>query len=252
MKRSPPNLALVFAVTGALFGAACGGSDSASTAATQPAKIAKMATPAVIVQAPSATPPPQLCLVTRERGVGESYVPPDLVVLPRDYTLGSNIRLRREVAQAAIKLIDAAWEEGHKILAESGFRSYQDQASLMTDVARRAGREQAERQVAPAGHSEHQLGLAMDVGIVRRPFTDDPAFGSWPEGLWLAANAARFGFLISYPAGKEHITGYPYEPWHVRYVGVPLAQQILDSGQTLTEYLLAHDMAACEPQQPAR
>jgi D-alanyl-D-alanine carboxypeptidase len=239
MKQVLPFTAL------ALVAAACGGGSTSE----QRLKIATAPAAAPIVRAqltPVPTPPPQLCLVTRERGVPESYVPPDLAALPRDYTLGPNIRLRAEAARAAIKLIDAAWEEGHKILAESGYRSFQEQFKLVSDVAKRVGVDQAQRQVAPAGHSEHQLGLAMDVGIVRKPFSDDPAFGTWPEGLWLAANAHRFGYLISYPLGKEEITGYAYEPWHIRYVGTPLAEQIHTSGQTLTEYLTANGMAGCE------
>ena len=86
----------------------------------------------------------------------------------------------------------------------------------------------------------------MDVSVPRKPFVLDQSFGGEPEGRWLAANAHRFGFVISYPAGKEAITGYIYEPWHIRYVGVPLAEQIVASGLTLTEYLPQHGMAGCD------
>jgi len=236
----------IILASAALVLAACGGGGASSEARL---KIATAPAAAPIVRAqvtPVPTLPPQLCLVTRERGVPESYVPQDLTALPRDYTLGDNIRLRAEAARAAIKLIDAAWDNGHKILGESGYRSFQDQFKLTSDVAKRVGVEQANRQVAPAGHSEHQLGLALDVGTVRKPFSDDPAFGTWPEGLWLAANAAKFGFVISYPLGKEEITGYAYEPWHIRYVGPQIAERVAGSGQTLTEYLTANNMAGCD------
>lgn len=231
-----------------LAATACGGGSKHPEPARITIATSQAAAAVPRVQTPAPTPAPQLCLVTRERGVPATYVPADLVVLPRDYTLGANIQLRREAAQAAIKLIDAAWaaEPKHKILAESGYRSFAEQQKLVQDVAKRVGIEQANRQVAPAGHSEHQLGLAMDVGIVRLPFSDDPAFGTFPEGLWLAANAPKFGFLISYPLGKEEVTGYAYEPWHVRYVGTPLAERIQASGQTMTEFLEANNMAGCD------
>src|SRR5215207_917150 len=121
MKRTLPLIA-------ALVTVACGGASS-----EERLKIATAPAAAPIVRSaltPVPTPPPQLCLVTRERGVPESYAPTDLVALPRDYTLGPNIRLRPEAARAAIKLIDAAWEDGHKILAESGYRSFQEQLKL--------------------------------------------------------------------------------------------------------------------------
>jgi D-alanyl-D-alanine carboxypeptidase len=99
--------------------------------------------------------------------------------------------------------------------------------------------------VADPCHSEHQLGVAVDVAAARDPTNLEQSFGDTPEGRWLAANAPAYGFVISYPKGKEAVTGYVYEPWHVRYVGLPLAQQIVASGQTLTEYLPAHGPAAC-------
>ena len=235
-----PVVPLLFA----LLTLACG-STSASSPPSQPASRSQTAARATPAPTPVSTPLPQVCLVTRDQGVGEAYVPPDLVALPRDYTLGSNIRLRAEAARAAVQLIDVAWQDGHKLLAESGYRSFQEQQTLFLQKARLIGQEQALRQVAPAGHSEHQLGLAVDMGIVRKPFSDDPSFGNEPEGRWLAQHGPRFGFVISYPAGKEAITGYSYEPWHVRYVGVELAQQVAASGQTLTEFVQQHGLGGC-------
>ena len=225
----------------ALGAVACGGT-VAAPAQRQPEQRTAAAVRQTPPPTPLPTPPPQVCLVTREQGVGETYVPPDLVALPRDYTVGPNIRLRREAAQAAVRLIDVAWEEGHKLLAESGYRSFQEQQTLFLQKVRLIGHEQALRQVAPAGHSEHQLGLAVDMGIVRKPFSDDPSFGNEPEGRWLATNGPRFGFVVSCPAGKEGVTGYSYEPWHVRYVGVELAEQVAASGQTLSEFVLERGM----------
>lgn len=194
--------------------------------------------------APSPTPPPpQLCLVTREHGVGETYVPPDLVTLPAESSIGVQ-QMRQEAAGALLQLLDAARAEGLRLVAVSGYRSYQDQAATLQREIRNFGEAQARRQVAAPGHSEHQLGLAVDVTTARNPDLAE-AFGNEPEGRWLAANAARFGFVISYPAGKEAITGYIYEPWHIRYVGTAIAQQVIASGLTLTEFLPARGMAGC-------
>lgn len=226
--------------------AACGGDPAPITQAQQQQPAAAISiTRAPATPSPSPTPPPQLCLVTRERGVPATYVPSDLEPLPLDQSVAAGIRLRREAAQALLQLLGAAREAGHHLLVISGYRSYEEQQRVLEQEIRAYGAERARRQVAPPGHSEHQLGVAADVAPRRNPYDLDQSFGGEPEGQWLAAHSARFGFLISYPAGKETITGYIYEPWHIRYVGVPLAQQILVSGQTLTEYLPAHGMDGC-------
>ena len=84
---------------------------------------------------------------------------------------------------------------------------------------------------ARAGHSEHQTGLAFDVGKI------DDNYGNTKEGVWLKNNAHIYGFIIRYPKGKEHITGYKYEPWHIRYLGVDIATKVYNKGVTLEEYL---------------
>jgi D-alanyl-D-alanine carboxypeptidase len=235
---------VVFLLLLSLAPAACGRDGGDRTVA-----IARLTpTPSPVRATASPTPaPPQLCLVTRERSVPASYVPPDLVVLPADQSVRPGVQLRREAAQALLQLLAAAREAGVPMLALSGYRSYSHQAQVLEDEIRAYGEAQARRQVAEPGHSEHQLGVAVDVTTARKPFDLDQTFGGEPEGIWLAANAARFGFVISYPLGKEAITGYVYEPWHIRYVGVPLAQQVLISGQTLTEFLSARGMADCPP-----
>jgi zinc D-Ala-D-Ala carboxypeptidase len=191
-------------------------------------------------------PPPQLCLVTRQRGVSPGYVPADLMAVPPGQAVSrSQVLMRKDALDALLRMFDAAREEGHILLALSGYRSYEDQVEVLRQEIRAFGEAQARRQVAEPGHSEHQLGDAMDVTIPRKPYALDQGFGGEPEGQWLATNAARFGFVISYPLGKEHITGYIYEPWHIRYVGTPLAERIVASGLTLTEYLPQHGMAGC-------
>lgn len=143
--------------------------------------------------------------------VPRRYAPEDLVLLQ-----GGPYEARAEVAEQLDRLIAAAASAGHTdLVVQSGFRSYQDQAASHEDWRRRVGPERAGRVSAPAGHSEHQLGLAVDL-------TGPCGFsctGATPDERWLADNAHRFGFLVRYPEGGERVTGYAYEPWHLRYVG---------------------------------
>jgi zinc D-Ala-D-Ala carboxypeptidase len=184
-----------------------------------------------------------VCLVTKQRGVGREYVPSDLVAIPTRISARAGLELREPALDAFVKLVDAAARDGHVLFALSAFRSYQDQERVLAQEVAAYGKTVAERQVAPPGHSEHQLGLAVDVTSKRAPYDLREAFGQEPEGRWLAQNAAHFGYVISYPAGKEAVTGYVYEPWHIRYVGTALAEQVAASGLTLTEYLPRHNLA---------
>ncbi|NLC08162.1 MAG: M15 family metallopeptidase [Syntrophomonadaceae bacterium] len=181
-----------------------------------------------------------LILVNKTNSLPADFVPPDLVKpdipfcfqedLPKKY-------LRREAAQAISRLIRQAQRENIHIYGVSAYRSYQTQKDIFTRKARELGEKEANRLSAYPGQSEHQTGLAIDLTSSRVGFKLTQNFGSTPEGRWLSQNAADFGFIIRYPAGKEHITGYSYEPWHLRYVGVEAAQVIADKKITLEEYL---------------
>ena len=143
--------------------------------------------------------------------------------------------LRAEAAAALVEMFTAASQAGYTLYVNSGYRSYDEQAATYQYWVSVSGREYADRTSARAGHSEHQLGTTADIaarGLELENFTGTP------EAAWLAANSYKFGFIISYPDGKDHITGYAYEPWHVRYVGKDVAQKVKDSGLTLHEYLL--------------
>jgi D-alanyl-D-alanine carboxypeptidase len=225
--------------------AACGGARSLAQTPAPEATVAIVR--ATIAPTRTATPRPQLCLLTPAVGLPPSYVPPDLVTLPLEWVAGQAVQLRREAAEALVKLLAAAREEGYPMVAVSGYRSYEYQAQVLQQEIRQYGEAQARRQVAEPGHSEHQLGVAVDLATARRPYDLSEDFGTTPEGRWLQQNAARFGFVISYPAGKEAITGYIYEPWHIRYVGPEIARRVVESGQTLTEFLPANGMAGCPP-----
>ena len=101
----------------------------------------------------------------------------------------------------------------------------------------RDGQALADTYSARPGHSEHQTGLAVDVGAISNPSCDlETCFGETIEGKWVAANAQNYGFIIRYPNGKDAITGYQYEPWHLRYVGIDAAVAIYNSGLTMDQY----------------
>jgi D-alanyl-D-alanine carboxypeptidase len=183
------------------------------------------------------------CLVTKSQGLPAGYVPGDLTSVPSRVLAGNNVQLRTQAVDAVLRLIDDASREGHGLFVLSGFRTYQEQERLLRDEIAAFGKTVAEKQVAPPGNSEHQLGLAVDVTSERAPYELTVDFGTWPEGRWLADNAARFGYVLSYPQGKESVTGYVYEPWHIRFVGLPLSETVAASGLTLTEFLPKHNLA---------
>lgn len=181
-------------------------------------------------------------LVNKNYKLPEDYKPTDLVVLDVAYSnevLGeSQTMLRKEAAIHAEKMFAQAKREGVILLARSGFRSYRTQEQLYLDYVNRDGSEAADTYSARAGHSEHQLGLALDItsDSVNRELTTD--FGKTEEGRWLQNHAHEFGFIIRFPQGKEHLTGFQYEPWHVRYVGVDVAKEIYENDWLLEDYIL--------------
>lgn len=147
--------------------------------------------------------------------------------LPSTYNPGVN-----PAANAALQAMFAdAKLEGLSLFVRSGFRSYSTQKSLYNKYVKRDGVAAADRYSARPGHSEHQTGLAFDINKA------DSSFAGSPEATWLAANCHKYGFIIRYPAGKEAVTGYIYEPWHVRYLGVETATAVFESGLCLEEYL---------------
>lgn len=145
--------------------------------------------------------------------------------LPKDYNPGLN----EEMFEAFEKLRSDAAAEGLDIFFMSGFRSYEEQQIVYKGWAEKYDYE-ADRISARPGHSEHQLGLAIDVNSVEFSFAETP------EGIWLAENCWKYGFIIRYKAGTEDITGYMFEPWHIRYLG-EIAEEVHFSGLTLEEYL---------------
>lgn len=159
-----------------------------------------------------------------------TYEPEDLVMLGEGYTSGVASMLRREVAEAFMRMADAARSEGLILINISGYRSYELQDYLYNNYVARDGQVLADTYSSRAGYSEHQAGLATDINSVEVSFEETPEF------QWLQEHAAEHGFIMRYPDGLEEITGFSYEPWHYRYVGVEAAQQIVREGLTFDEY----------------
>lgn len=179
-------------------------------------------------------------LVNKQYALPEDYAPEDLVTVEVPTVLENpEIRQLREVASDALTdMFAAAEEEGIILHARSGYRSYQTQVQLYNSYVENHGEEAANRYSARPGESEHQTGLAMDVTSESANFQLTEAFGSTPEGIWVEENAHEFGYIIRYPEGTEDITGYQYEPWHLRYFGEELAADIYETGLTYEEYLI--------------
>ncbi|MFI7742919.1 M15 family metallopeptidase [Kocuria rhizosphaericola] len=157
-----------------------------------------------------------------------TYVPAPLTRIKTE-------QLRTDAAQAYQQMVKAAKAERVNIVAISGYRSYDHQASLYNSYVQQYGQETADTIAARAGHSEHQTGLAMDVGNASGVCALQDCFEDTPVGAWVANNAHQYGFLIRYPKGEQDVTGYKYEPWHLRYVGVDLATKIrAGAGETGT------------------
>lgn len=178
-------------------------------------------------------------LVDKNHALAEDYVPSDLVTVDVRvvYEDGAN-QLRQIAAQALSNLFAAADNDGITLYADSGYRSYDTQAGLYNSYVERSGEAEANRYSAQPGHSEHQTGLTMDVTSESANFQLLQSFGDTEEGIWVEENAHRYGFIISYPEGTEEITGYMYEPWHLRFLGISLATEIYESGLTYQEYLM--------------
>ncbi len=178
-------------------------------------------------------------LVNKEVALPENYVPEDLVVPQVIFSFPEykEKKLMREEAAAALEeLFAAAEEEGLSLYAVSGYRSYERQEEIYNSNVERYGAERTDQFSARPGHSEHQSGLAMDVSTNSIHYRLDREFAGTPEGKFLADHAHEYGFIIRYPEGKSDITGYAYEPWHIRYVGRPMAEELYNRGITMEEY----------------
>jgi len=178
-------------------------------------------------------------IVNKGRALPSDYTPANLVtpnVPPRLSASSSEMHVRADTATAMETMFSAATSQGIKLMLASGYRSYSEQVGLYNGYVAAQGQAAADASSARPGHSEHQTGLAADVEPFSRTCEVEQCFETTPEGEWLAANSYKYGFIIRYPKGEDNLTGYEYEPWHIRYVGVALATQIHQTGQTLEQF----------------
>lgn len=181
-----------------------------------------------------------LVLVNKEYSLPVGYRAGDLVKPDVTFSFSGEHEkqfMRKEAAEALEKMFAAAREDGVEIAAVSGFRSYDRQVQLYNAEIEVSGMEHAQQAVAEPGKSEHQTGLTMDVSSSENNYQLNEAFGSTAAGQWLAKNSAEYGFIIRYPENREKITGYMYEPWHIRYVRKEYATDMKNRDLTLEEYI---------------
>ena len=171
--------------------------------------------------------------VTVKGGVSELKYVKGILIANKTYALPSNYNpgVDSAAGSALNEMISAAASEGISLRMISGFRSYETQNVLYNNYVARDGVAATDRYSARPGHSEHQTGLSFDLNSLEQ------SFGQTAEGKWLAENCWKYGFIIRYPSEKEAITGYMYEPWHVRYLGKETAKAVYESGLCLEEYL---------------
>lgn len=184
----------------------------------------------------------EIPLANKENVLQSNYVPEDLKVVKciqfvNLYTSHEN-QLREEAANALEVMITQARQEGLTFYGASGYRSYEAQTGIYKSNLQTYGYEHTNKYVAKPGTSEHQTGLALDItnkagikdGLIEE-------FAHSREGEWIANNCYKYGFVVRYPKDKEDITGYQYEPWHIRYVGKGASEEMHINNQCLEEYL---------------
>ena len=162
------------------------------------------------------------------------YVPNDLVMVTVRKVVSGE--LRRAAHDALTAMFDAAEADGYKLYAKSVYRSYQTQKTMYANRLQKVGRDDGV--VAYPGSSDHQTGLGIDILNYEWTKKDGmtPAFGATEEAKWMAAHCHEYGFIIRYMEGKEDITGIIYEPWHLRYVGLEVAEYIMENQLSLEEF----------------
>ncbi|GGI44169.1 hypothetical protein GCM10008018_05760 [Paenibacillus marchantiophytorum] len=227
-------------------------SPSATTAASATPKTTPKAT-AGAVASPIASPAPSkngdiqvvakpesvTVLVNKMNSLPSSYEPTDLVYPDIPFIFAEKIekrKMRSTAAKAIEKLVAGAEKDGIHLAGVSAYRSYATQKSVFQRYVLKDGEEKAKTYSAVPGTSEHETGLAIDVTGSDGKCAAEDCFGGTKEANWLEKHAAEYGFIIRYPKGKSAITGYQYEPWHIRYVGVDVSKDIEAKKVTMEEY----------------
>ena len=172
-----------------------------------------------------------LMLVNKYNKLPEDYAPTDLTTISTNYSYWGD--LRSEANEAFLKMAKDASSEGLKIINTSPYRSYEHQNRLYNNYVKQDGVKEADTYSARPGYSEHQTGLALDVVT---PSSTLNTFEKTAEFKWMKENSYKYGFILRYGEGMEYITGYMYEPWHYRYVGIEAAKEIYEKDLTFEEY----------------
>lgn len=181
-----------------------------------------------------------LVLVNKQIALPSGYKPEDLVTPNIDFVdsaTGERRMLRQEAATAVEALMKDAKAAGIDLRGTSAFRSYDYQVQLFNAYVARDGKEQALKYSAPPGHSEHQTGLAIDISSASVGYQLTQGLEQTKEGEWLADNAHTYGFIVRYQRAYEAETGYMYEPWHLRYIGVEHATNVHEMNVPFEQYL---------------
>ena len=232
------NRPLPLGVEAASGGAASGSAASESAAELLPRDITKILDPSKSV--PLDTIPESLTvLVNRAFLLPEDYIPEALrkVKIVFDTKLDSEKKyLRGEAALQLEKMVKDAKKKKIKLVGVSGYRSYARQKAVFEQSAAAHGKDHADKYCAIPGSSEHQTGLAIDISTPKIANVLEEKFADTKAGKWVEKNSYKYGFVVRYPKGKQKITGYNYEPWHLRYVGMKTAEYLYKNKLTLEEF----------------
>ena len=174
-----------------------------------------------------------LMLTNKFYYLDNSYTNENMVKISKQYSYGNNQMLTSDTYNAFLKMFNAAKSENLTLIINSSFRSFEDQEEIYNDLQNSRGIEYANKIAAKAGYSEHQTGMAIDIQTYG---STSSTFENYDEFKWLQNNSYKYGFILRYPKDKEHLTGYKYESWHYRYVGVDIATYIHENNITFDEY----------------
>ena len=174
-----------------------------------------------------------LMLTNKFNSLDNTYNSDSMVTVSKQYSYGENQMLTEETFNAFLNMFNAAKKENLTLIINSSFRSYEDQEEVYNDLKSTRGEEYANKIAAKPGFSEHQTGMAVDIQTYGSKAS---TFEEFDEFKWLSNNAHKYGFILRYPKDKEYLTGYEYESWHYRYVGVEAATYIHENNITFDEY----------------
>lgn len=178
-------------------------------------------------------------LINKEYNLPSTYIPDDLEIPNITFSFSGYKEkklMRKKAANALVSLFEAAKKEGLTIYGVSGYRSYKRQLEIYTENVKKDGEEEANLYSAKPGHSEHQSGLSIDVSTKSIDNDLEVSFANTNEGIFIKEHAHEYGYIVRYPEDKCEITGYSYEPWHIRYVGKDLAAYLYENNLCLEEF----------------